>query len=343
MAYEPGSSGWKGRLPVTRLLAAGRRLSLPVGLLLAVSIAQTSQGADGPRLMKVFGPDDREAVVDTTHYPWSAVGQVLAYYDLRVLSGTGVMIGDRVVLTCAHIVRDSVLGTPRSVVFIPGKNGPSEPFGRFAAASISIRQEWLTGRDDRYDIALLDLGAAVGSLTGHFDAASRPLSFFDGRVLRMAGYPSDLSPDGRLYKAVGEARRVDDGLVVHRIDGGHGQSGGPIWFDGPSGRSVVVAVYTGEVDEYIGGQLVDAYNVGVYISPVLCRWINDFLVQTDSSAGTVCADESGGPVSPWSFCGLGAVQAAACGAVARAMAAGVSRAGRRRRSGPAGAAGRLTR
>jgi len=325
-----------------RAPAAGRRLSLPLGLLMAVSTCQASPAADPAGRMKVFGPDDRAAVADTTQFPWSAIGLVVAYYDLSVLSGTGVMISDRVVLTCGHVVHDPSLGTPRSVVFIPGKNGPSEPFGRFAAASVAIRQEWLSGGDDRYDIALLDLGAAVGSLTGRFDAAARPLSFFDGRVLNMAGYPSDRSPDDRLYAAAGEVRRVQDSLVLHRIDGGHGQSGGPIWVDEGSGRSTVVAVYTGEVEEFIGGQLVDAYNVGVYISPVLCAWINDFLRQTDPSAGTACADEAAGPAPLWGLCGFGAVQAVAGGTLAWAMSAGLGCAGRRR-PGASAAGSRFTR
>lgn len=262
------------------------------------------------KVFKVFGSDDRQEVADTSVFPWSAVGMIEAYWgaaaNYEIRGGTGVLISDRVVLTCAHVLHESGIGWADRVSFIPGKSGDSEPFGTIQVSTLTARDEWIDHQDDNYDIALLVLSSPVGQQVGHMNAVGKPVSFFTGRSLNMSGYPSDLVWD-RLYNGVGDSRRVEGHEIVHYIDGGPGQSGGPVWYvDDTTGEHTVVGVYTGDIEVTNGGgQVVDEYGVAIQINATLCQWISAFLAEHDPDAPIHCEGATDGTIVPG--CGTGTV------------------------------------
>lgn len=259
------------------------------------------------RTFRVFGPEDRQPIGDAWNYPWSTVGMIDARWGpdggYQARTGTGVMIGDHVVLTCGHVVHDRGIGSAGAIYFIPGKNGAEEPFGYYAVSTLLVHPSWSADFDDDYDIALLALTRPAGREVSHMDVASQGEGFFADRLLNMTGYPGDLVWD-QLYNGTGLGSHLDGKLLVHYIDGGPGQSGGPIWYENETtNRPTVVAVYTGDVDVTENGFLVDSYGVGVYISDELCDWVNAFLREYDEQDSTACTAEG----TPAALCGVGAV------------------------------------
>ncbi|UCD28512.1 MAG: trypsin-like peptidase domain-containing protein [Planctomycetota bacterium] len=278
----------------------------------AQSVLEILKEAAGSKLseaLRIYGTDDRAVVTDTTQFPYSAIGQIQALfgpaagYEIRL--GTGVLISNKVVLTCAHVVYETGPGWADNIVFIPGKKGDAEPYGRIKVVGMSGQNGYLQDRNDEYDIALLLLETAVGQQTGYMSAVFKPTSFFTDRSFNLTGYPYDITDSDLMYNAVGQSQRIEGNLIVHYIDGGTGQSGGPLWYETvPTKQYIVVGIYTGDIDETINGQLTGQFGVAIHINETFCNWIDQFIDENDPGSNAGCSSD-GGEVAP-PACGSGA-------------------------------------
>jgi V8-like Glu-specific endopeptidase len=273
---------------------------------------EAAGGADPVKRVKVFrvfGEDDRRAIDATETLPFSAVGEVVASFNngFEVRTGTGVLVSDRIVMTAGHVIHDGQLGRAGAVAFTPGQDGFARPFGQVSAVASFVPEPWVNNSDDYFDFGLIALAEPIGQQAGRFDVTARPPSYYPGRVHHMTGYATDLI-NGLMYDAEGTVTQVDSTLIEHEIDGGPGQSGGPIWFVNSAGRPEAVAVYTGDVDEFQGGRVTRTYGVGARITTDLCTAINDFIAEFDSQSGATCVDLGAGNGSP-PLCGFGAAGA----------------------------------
>jgi V8-like Glu-specific endopeptidase len=191
----------------------------------------------------IFGTDNRTHVADTTKFPWSAIGEVVSDYGFELHIGTGAMIGNKTVLTAAHVIYDEVLGWPNSIMFIPGRNDSFMPFGEVMAADRVVPNQWIRGNGD-YDIGLVVLDRDVGQQTGFLQLAIKPDSFFTSQALESAGYPSDRGSGDAMYSVTGPSFGVDGKMILERITTEDGQSGSPVWFMS-GGAPAVVGVIVG--------------------------------------------------------------------------------------------------
>jgi V8-like Glu-specific endopeptidase len=196
----------------------------------------------------IFGNDNRSRVADTTKFPWSAIGQVVADYGDELHVGTGALIGNKTVLTAGHVIYDDLRGWPDSIMFIPGRNDSIVPFGRAHAIDWVVPDEWIAGNGD-YDIGLIVLDREVGRQTGYLQLAIKPDSFFASQALESAGYPSDLpssqvNKGDAMYSVTGPSIGIDGKMILERITTEHGQSGAPVWFMS-GGSPAVVGVIVG--------------------------------------------------------------------------------------------------
>ncbi|MBI4581537.1 MAG: trypsin-like serine protease [Planctomycetes bacterium] len=271
------------------------------------------------RSLKVFGEDDRTLVGDTTRFPWSAIGLLEArWYTTgplyQVSSGTGALIGRSVVLTAGHCIYDPDRGWADQVIFIPGKNGDDEPFGRAYSTHTVSQRAWVEDQDARYDLAMIVLDEPLGEQTGHMEIAVQPTSFFINRNLNTAGYPGEERPAGYQYLSSGPAIDVQDGLIRDTMDSEPGQSGSPVWYYEPEGEvRRLVGVLSGSREVVSDGQVVDSYNVAVHIDATFAGWINDTLAKYDNDTQpvSVTTTHTTTPTTdPPPLCGSGAALAA---------------------------------
>ena len=303
-----------------------RQTSLAVWLMAAALLCGLPCLADGasnqppqyepirslPQMSVIFGTDTRSRVGDTTTFPWSAVGQVISDYGMELHIGTGAMIGNKTVLTAAHVIYDPVLGWPNSITFIPALNDTEEPFGEATGVDQVVPDQWIQGNQD-YDIGLIVLDKTVGQQTGFLQLAIEPDAFFSSQSLESAGYPGDLGNGNEMYSISGDSFGVDGKMILERITTEDGQSGSPVWFMS-QGAPAVVGVIVGwqEITQPNGSILYQGLSTrideefGTLINNTLAQ--HGDVTQSDLPAATSTTPV---PTTPNNLlrCGAGAGQA----------------------------------
>lgn len=182
---------------------------------------------------KVFGNDDRYAVLDATRYPWSAVCSIeTTFPDGSTLLASGVLIGPDDVLTAAHAVYDADAGGfATDVRVIPAYEFGAEPFGSAFAADIRTFDAWTERADPEFDLALLELDDDIGLSTGYLGFSDETDATLQSRIVNTAGYPSDLDDGEAMWAAQDFLTDVSDAQLFFRgqLDAAGGQSGSGMW------------------------------------------------------------------------------------------------------------------
>jgi V8-like Glu-specific endopeptidase len=200
----------------------------------------------GNEATTIFPPDNRR-VFNDTRYPWSTCGRV----DSPLGSGSGVMIGPRHLLTCAHIVQWNNNNTTGWIRFRPSFFNGSAPFGE-AWGVLTYYKNKVTGPtidwiEGMYDYVVVVLNNRIGNLTGYMGARGYTDSWDGGAYWSHVGYPGDITGGNRPTFQNGIAL---DGAwwqfdsheaMSHRGDVWPGQSGGPFfgWWNGENFPRVV--------------------------------------------------------------------------------------------------------
>jgi V8-like Glu-specific endopeptidase len=183
----------------------------------------------------IFLPDGRK-VYYSTAYPWRCVGRV----ESAMGSGSGVMIGPRHLLTCAHMIEWKPNNTTGWIKFTPMYYNGSAPYGSSYGIKTYYKYK-VTGADGinsteiQYDYVVVVLDRTIGASTGWMGSKSYTDSW-DGKPLwTHAGYPADLTGTQRPTYQTGIALDGDSGSaddnesMTHKADIWPGQSGGPFW------------------------------------------------------------------------------------------------------------------
>jgi V8-like Glu-specific endopeptidase len=260
----------------------------------------------------IFGQDNRTRVTDTTQFPWSAIGQVVCDYGFELAIGTGAMIGNKTVLTAAHVIYDQQLGWPISITFIPGLNGSLTPFGEINAVQHTVPDQWKQGNQD-YDLGLITLESEVGQQTGFLQLVVEPDSFYTNQALESAGYPADKGDGNEMYSVTGQSTGVEGKVMLHRITTEEGQSGSPIWFTQNGVPAVVglnvgweeVTGPSGTVDNGLGTRIDEEF--GTLVNNTLAQYGDQ--TQPNLPGATVTPVPTPSPSR--GICGIGAGQALA--------------------------------
>jgi V8-like Glu-specific endopeptidase len=190
------------------------------------------------RPLTVFPGDARQVLFDTS-WPWLLTGKIVTSDGT---SGSGVLIGDRLVLTARHVMPWNSIGTGNWwMKFTPYYFDGTEPFG---SSYVSDARHYGTDDTDfnlSHDYAVLRLYEPLGNRLGYIGTTS----FDDGwrglNVWENVGYPFDVAggerPAVQSWQSFEDDYEDDDGQTLEtEASLNHGNSGGPFfaWFENGS-------------------------------------------------------------------------------------------------------------
>ncbi|HEX6506759.1 MAG TPA: trypsin-like serine protease [Chloroflexota bacterium] len=189
---------------------------------------------DNPDARKVYWP---------SQYPWRCTGRIFTYTTWPTSSwawsGSGVLIGPRLVLTAGHVAPWGK--SPWAMLFVPGYWDGASIFGAGASSYVSDYRGWNTGGATAYDICLLRLYNPLGNSLGWIGSRTYDGAWEGGNYWVLTGYPGAIAGANRPVYQSGVPVLDDDEdgdaqQLEHHGDSSPGESGGPMfgfWNDGP--------------------------------------------------------------------------------------------------------------
>lgn len=235
-----------------------------------------------PRPENVLGFDDRVQIADTTAVPWRCICHLEITYDSGAVGlGSGWLAGARVVVTAGHCLHDREnRRKAKSIRVIPGRNGPSAPYGYVVADTFYVPDPWIKlasqAEAAAFDYGVIELPSVeveneqFGTRIGFFGmraysgaAAEKDLQML---MINNAGYPFEADkPYGTLWFNAGRVSSVRPAFLEYMIDTEGGQSGSPVFvFDSFRNERQVVAIHT----------TGDFVNRGLRITDAVFDWIS---------------------------------------------------------------------
>ena len=154
------------------------------------------------------------AIPDASVAPYRTHGKVVFTLDGVNYQCSGTVVRAktrRLVATAGHCVYGfGQFAT--NWMFIPGKEGTAEPYGRWTARRLATTSQWRASEDLRYDVGMVTMRARNRKRLQNVVGA-RGVAFDKGRSLTFDafGYPADGFSGTQLYRCHSAAQGVDSG------------------------------------------------------------------------------------------------------------------------------------
>lgn len=195
----------------------------------------------------VFGQDNRQQFRDAS-WPWGLVGRV---FNNRGESGTGALVGDRIVITAGHMVPWG--DSPWWMLFVPAYYDGQSLHGAGVQSYVSDARGYeVHGHPTGYDWAVLRLYEPLGTSLGYFGYNGYSDSWNNQPWWDLVGYPGAIAnamrPSFQGQITIGDTDSDSNGgeeLESDTADVTPGDSGGPLfgwWGNDPR----IVGVVSGE-------------------------------------------------------------------------------------------------
>ncbi len=212
-------------------------------------------GYTGEVYYGVYPPDDR-AVYYPSGYPWQCIGKIYVWNDASATwpawSGSGVLIGPRLVLTAGHVVPwDANTWMMR---FVPAYYDGTSILGSGVESYVSDARGWDVSYRSRlpnaYDMAVLRLYDPLGDWLGYFGSKPYWKGYTEMRYWNITGYPGAIAGAERPSYQPGieviDAKPNGDALEIeHHGDATNGDSGAPFWATWSDGFPYAIGTVSG--------------------------------------------------------------------------------------------------
>ncbi len=177
----------------------------------------------------VIGIDARYRIYPSASgHPERATGLLTFQQGGFGFSCTGWLINPNTVATAGHCVHEGNGGSfSTNVVFYPGRDGASSPFGSCTGRTLFTVVGWADNGDEQFDYGAVKLNCTVGNTTGWFGFFWQTASLV-GLPVQVSGYPGD-KPFGTQWSGSGDVQVSELRKTRYMIDTFGGQSGGPVF------------------------------------------------------------------------------------------------------------------
>jgi V8-like Glu-specific endopeptidase len=220
--------------------------SNPMPRLIVDKAARTLRRFDGRRGEPLWVYDNARYAFEDDSWPWGLVGRI---FNNRGESGSGTLIGDRLVVTAGHMVPWG--DSPWWMQFVPAYFNGTSLFGAGVESYVSDASGYdISHTFIGYDYAILRLYEPLGTSLGYFGYNSYSDAWNNLPVWSNIGYPGDIDNAQEpafqqgftIGDDVGDGNGGDE-LETENCDLNHGNSGGPMfawWNNGTDPRVAAV-------------------------------------------------------------------------------------------------------
>ena len=186
-------------------------------------------------------------MANTDAYPYSAIAFITVDIGGVGYEGSGLLLSPDEVLTAAHVVYTSGIGTAVNIQVSPGYNNGSAPFGTISGNvthynAISDAGDSISLASSQSDFAVIHLTTPVSRNVGAFSLGA---DFMSGAVT-VSGYPGY---SGNQFDVTENVSTVQGYNLLTGTALGPGSSGGPVW---TAGGTVVGTVSSGSTTTSAG-------------------------------------------------------------------------------------------
>ncbi len=207
---------------------------------------------DGTRSEPLWVYDSQRRAFEDDSWPWGLVGRI---FNDQGFSGSGALIGDRLVITAGHMVPWS--SSSWWMRFVPAYFNGSSLFGAGVESYVSDARGYNIGGTG-YDWAILRLYEPLGNSLGYYGYNSYSTSWNNLPVWSNIGYPGDIDNAEEPAFQQGFTINDTDGdsnggeeLETENCDLNHGNSGGPMfaWWNNGTDPRIVGVVSSQEIED----------------------------------------------------------------------------------------------
>jgi glutamyl endopeptidase len=177
----------------------------------------------------VIGSDRRSRFYTGT-YPHTAIGLITFDQGAGSFICTGWLISPDTVATAGHCIHG---GGPTgafssNVVFFPGKDGASNPFGSCNGITLYFDQTWVNTANEAFDYGAIRLDCTVGNSAGWFGFWWQSATLNNQHAL-ISGYPGDIASGTQQWGSFGAIKPTQARQLFYFNDSFGGMSGSPIY------------------------------------------------------------------------------------------------------------------
>ena len=174
--------------------------------------------------VNVIGNDDRVLISNTSDYPYTTMARItVTYQDGTSQSGSGAMIGSRLVATAGHVLINDNLSHAKSIIMEFGLYGSSRVYKTSSFSSYIYYGDY-KGYDPNTDYGFIVLpDNSVSNVTGYMGVRTACDPY---QAIYAAGYPGG---NPYLFLCAGNVTSFTDELLIINADFSAGQSGGPVY------------------------------------------------------------------------------------------------------------------